>query len=61
MNMQELNELDLENIGDWPAPVKFILVLLLCVGLGVGWYYFNTEDQLKSLEVIERKEFALRQ
>jgi len=61
MNMQELNELDLDNIGDWPAPVKFILVLLLCVGLGVGWYYFNTEDQLKSLDEIEKKELALRQ
>lgn len=60
MNLQELNELELDNLGDWPAPVKFILVLLLCVGIGVGWYYFNTEDQLIALETVEKKELELR-
>lgn len=61
MNLQELNELDLSNIGVWPAPVKAVLVLILCIGLLVGWYYFNTEDQLKSLERVEQQELALRQ
>jgi type IV pilus assembly protein PilO len=61
MNLQELNELELDNLGDWPAPVKFILVLLLCIGMGVGWYYFNTEDQLIALETVEKKELELRQ
>jgi len=67
MNMQDLNELDLENIGDWPGPVKFVLVLLLCIGVGVGWYYLDTEQQLVDLEKVEqqeqvfRKEFELKQ
>ncbi len=60
MNLQDLNELDFNNIGSWPAPVKAFIVLLLCIGLGVGWYYFNTEEQLLNLETVEKKELALR-
>jgi len=60
MNLQELNELDLNNIGNWPTPVKTFIILLLCVGVGVGWYYFNTEEQLLNLEAAEKKELALR-
>ncbi|AKH21184.1 type 4a pilus biogenesis protein PilO [Sedimenticola thiotaurini] len=60
MNLQELNELDLNNIGNWPTPVKGLVILLLCVAVAVGWYYFNTEDQLLNLETAEKKELALR-
>ncbi len=61
MTLQELNELDLSNIGVWPGPVKFFLVLLLCSGIGAGWYFFNTEDQLKALANVEKKEVSLKQ
>lgn len=60
MNLQELNELDFNNMGSWPAPVKAVVIILLCVGLAVGWYYYNTEDQLLNLETVEKKEQALR-
>ncbi len=60
MNLQDLNELDFNNIGSWPAPVKAFIILLLCVGLGVGWYYMNTEEQLLNLETVEKKELALK-
>lgn len=61
MNLQELNELDFSNIGNWPGAVKAFLVLVLCVGLGVGWYYYDTEEQLLGLEKVERKEQDLRE
>jgi type IV pilus assembly protein PilO len=60
VNLQDLNELDFNNIGSWPAPVKAFIILLLCVGLGVGWYYMNTEEQLLNLETVEKKELALK-
>ncbi|RDH88312.1 MAG: pilus assembly protein PilO [endosymbiont of Seepiophila jonesi] len=60
MNIQDLNELDFNNIGVWPGPVKFVLVLIVCVLVGVGGYYLDTEKQLKQLEKIERKEAELR-
>ncbi len=61
MNLQELNELDLNNIGDWPGPIKALLILLLCIGIGVGWYYYDTEDQLARLARAEKDEQQLRQ
>lgn len=60
MNLQNLNELDFNNIGSWPAPVKGFIILLLCVGLGVAWYYMNTEEQLLNLETVEKRELALK-
>lgn len=61
MNLQELNELDLSNIGDWPAFIKAILILILAGLLVAGWYFLYAEDQYKELERVERVEQDLRQ
>jgi type IV pilus assembly protein PilO len=61
MNFEELNELDFSNIGDWPLIVKLILILLLCVGIGVGWYFMDITDQYDALARVERTEKDLRQ
>ncbi|MCB1789270.1 MAG: type 4a pilus biogenesis protein PilO, partial [Gammaproteobacteria bacterium] len=60
MNMQELNELDFSNIGDWPAIVKALLVLILCAGVGVAWYFLDIEDQYLALSRVENVEKDLR-
>jgi len=60
MNMQDLNELDLSNIGMWPAPIKAVLILILCVGIGAGYYKMHTEDQLVGLEKQQKSEQKLR-
>lgn len=60
MTLDELNELDLSNIGDWPIAVKLVLVVLLCIGIGVGGYYMFIEDQYKRLDRVEREESDLR-
>ncbi|MCG8426917.1 MAG: type 4a pilus biogenesis protein PilO [Chromatiales bacterium] len=60
MNLQELNDLDFNNIGIWPAPVKAVLIIILCAAVLGGWYYLNTQDQLASLEAAEKKESELK-
>jgi type IV pilus assembly protein PilO len=60
MNLQQLNELDFSNIGDWPAAVKLVLVLLLSACVLGAWYYFDTRDQIASLESAQRHELDLR-
>jgi len=60
MNLEELNDLDLGNIGIWPWPVKIILILLLCALLTAGWYYMSTQEQLIQLEAVEKTELELR-
>jgi type IV pilus assembly protein PilO len=61
MNMQELNELDLSNIGEWPMVIKAILILLLCGAVGAGWYFYDIEDRYLSLQQAENIEKDLRQ
>ena len=61
MNLQELNELDFSNVGDWPAIVKVILIIILCALVAAGWYFLNTEQQYKDLERVEKVEQELRQ
>jgi type IV pilus assembly protein PilO len=60
MNIQDLNELDLNNIGSWPLPIKAVLILILCVGIGFGYYKMHTEDQLAKLEKEQKAEVKLR-
>jgi type IV pilus assembly protein PilO len=59
--MQDLNELDFSNIGDWPAVVKIILILLLCGLVGVGWYFYDIEARYEQLQRVENTEKDLRQ
>ena len=60
MNLNELNELDFGNVGDWPWIVKLLLILLLCGLVVGGWYYLDTQDQLLALEKVEKQELELR-
>jgi type IV pilus assembly protein PilO len=60
VNLEDLNELDLSNIGDWPNPVKIIVVVLISILVAVGGYYLDTEEQLNRLSSIEKKESELR-
>jgi len=61
VDLNQLNELDLQDIGGWPSAAKAMLILLLCAILAGAWYYFFTKDQLVRLETVGREEVALRQ
>lgn len=60
LNEFDINDLDLNNAGIWPAPVKAIVVLIVfCVILG-GGYWFFVKDQYAQLERVEKTEQDLR-
>jgi type IV pilus assembly protein PilO len=61
MELSELNELDLRDVGDWPTLIKSIVILIACLGIGVAVYYLDTQDQLARLEREQAKELELRQ
>ena len=60
MELSELNELDLNNIGEWPVPVKAIAIVLLCCVAAAAIYYLDTDAQLGRLGTAQAKEQELR-
>ena len=59
MNLSEIN-LDFNEAGSWPLPVKAAIMGFVCVAVvGIG-VYFDTMDQLTSLESAEQKEQTLK-
>ena len=61
MTFDELqHHLDFNNIGNAPNSVKFgVLVVVFAAVIAAG-LYFDTREQLRQLEVVERKEIDLR-
>ena len=39
----DLGDLDFENVGSWPAPIKVLIWVVLLVAVLVGGYYYHIE------------------
>ncbi len=57
----DIGDLDINNVGSWPAAIKGIVMLLLFVGVLGGGYYAYLTDKQTMLDVVEVKEVNLRQ
>jgi type IV pilus assembly protein PilO len=60
LNEFDINDLDLNNAGIWPAPIKAIVVLLVFGLIAGGGYWFFVKDQYAQLERVEHTEQELR-
>lgn len=61
LNEIDFNDLDLNNVGSWPTPVKVIsAILLLAIVLAGGWF-LHVQDLQESLERHQGEEVALKQ
>ena len=59
MNFDDFKNLDPNSVGNWPIPVKIVVIACLCAAaLGAG-YYFDTQNQLADLAKNEKKEKEL--
>lgn len=56
----DFNDLDVNNAGIWPAPLKAIVMLIVFALVLGGTYWFVVKDQYLSLAQVERKEQDLR-
>ena len=59
MNLSAI-DLDFNAAGAWPLPVKAAVTALICAVVVGGGVYFDTRDQLASLDRAEQKEQALK-
>jgi type IV pilus assembly protein PilO len=56
MTLSELNNLSFDNIGSWPAPVKFVFIIIVCAAiLGVGYWKDISvlQEDLQKIEIEE--------
>ena len=59
----DLSDLDFDNVGSWPLPIKMFIWLVLLGAIVVGGYYYHIEDlqlelaQVEAVEVKLKKEF----
>jgi len=57
----DINDLDVDNIGSWPLPIKLIIwFVVLVVVLGLG-YKYHIQDMQKKLDSAAQSEIQLKQ
>ncbi len=61
MNLSDLNELDVNNIPNWPLPARVAVIAVVFAGVLALGYWLDIKDQRVSLEKAEKKEIELRQ
>ncbi|WP_018405114.1 type IV pilus inner membrane component PilO [Marinobacter gelidimuriae] len=61
LNEFDINDLDMNNAGIWPAPVKAIVLLLVFGLIMGGGYWFFIKDQFAQLDGVKSTELELRQ
>jgi len=57
----DINDLDLENMGSWPAGAKIIFAVILAILVSVLSYFLLVDSKIDELTVAESKEVELRQ
>jgi type IV pilus assembly protein PilO len=60
LNEFDVNDLDVNNAGIWPAPIKAIVVLIIFGLILGGGYWFFIKDQYAQLDRVENTEQELR-
>lgn len=57
----DINDLDLENMGSWPAAAKVIFAALLAIAVIVLSYFLLVDSKIDELSTATNKELELRQ
>ena len=60
MQLNDINDLDLEDIGNWPTLAKVVLNLVFAGLIGLFSYWFMIEGSLQTLAITEQKELELK-
>ncbi len=59
INLSEI-DLDLNNIGSWPMPIKIVLIIIVSIGVLVGGYFLDLQSQNELLDRSRNKEVTLK-
>jgi type IV pilus assembly protein PilO len=57
----DVNDIDFDNIGSWPASVKAVLCVVLLIAVLVAGYYFHIKDLQLQFDRVQAEESRLKQ
>ncbi len=57
----DVNDLDFDNVGSWPTPIKLIIFVLTLVAVLVAGYYYHIKGLQDQLTSVQDQESELRQ
>ena len=60
LNEIDLNDLDFENVGAWPAAARAIVTIIVFAALVIAGYYYHVADLADRLATSESNELELR-
>ena len=60
MKTEEFKNLDPKNFGNWPIPIKGIIIIILCVIAFISGLWFDTKVQIENLAEITAQEDELK-
>ena len=58
--LEELNGIDLNDMGSWTRRVKILMSAILCIGILIAGYHFVIKQKFIDLDVVEKKEQQLK-
>ena len=61
MTLDDLNNLDPQNIGAWPLPIRIVVIAVVCAAIAYATFHYDVDPQLAALEKVEIEEITLRE
>ncbi len=58
--VEQLQNLDPNNIGNWPLPVRVVIVITVVIAVLIAGYYLDTQTQQENLVRVQKVEDTLR-
>jgi len=59
--LEDFQNIDPNDVGNWPVPVKMVVILLVCVLAAGAGFYFITQEQLANLDKLKQDESKLKE
>ncbi|MBI5782208.1 MAG: type 4a pilus biogenesis protein PilO [Gammaproteobacteria bacterium] len=61
MTLDDLKNIDVNNLGSWPVPIKIGAILVVCVIILFAGFWFLIQGELEEYGVAQKKEEGLRE
>jgi hypothetical protein len=61
MTLDDLKNIDVNNLGSWPVPIKIVGILLVCGVILFAGYWFLIKGELEEYGEAQKKEVSLRE